>query len=58
MNNPQKIKESYQSAKNYPDLALRLSRIDVESYTVDTATGTVLYRFSNGENVLSDGNAL
>ncbi len=57
MDNTSKIKECYQSAKSYPDLAQRLHKIGMESYTVDTATSTILYRFSQGENVIQDGNA-
>src|SRR4051812_43201556 len=50
------IKECYKSASNYPDLAKRLNEIGVESYTVDTASGTILYRFNEGENILQEGN--
>jgi uncharacterized protein YbcV (DUF1398 family) len=57
MDHSQKIKDCYQSAKNYPELAKKLSQIGMQSYTVDTATGTILYRFANGENVLQDGTA-
>ncbi|WNM18693.1 DUF1398 family protein [Flavobacterium capsici] len=56
MNNNDKIKESYKTATSYPDLAKKLSQIGVESYTVDTASGTILYRFKNGENILHEGN--
>ncbi|NHM07851.1 DUF1398 domain-containing protein [Flavobacterium sp. CYK-4] len=52
-----KINACYQAATSYPDLARRLREIGMESYTVDTATGTILYRFAQGENVLHLGNA-
>jgi uncharacterized protein YbcV (DUF1398 family) len=55
MENNEKIKSCYQTASNYPDLAKRLSQIGVESYTVDTASSIILYRFSNGENSLHEG---
>lgn len=53
----EKIKACYQAASNYPDLAKRLSEIGMESYTVDTASSTILYRFGEGENVLHEGNS-
>lgn len=52
----EKIKACYNTASNYPDLAKRLSQIGIESYTVDTASGIILYRFEAGENVLHQGN--
>jgi uncharacterized protein YbcV (DUF1398 family) len=55
MNHSNDIKACYQAAKNYPDLAKRLNEIGVESYTVDTASGTILYRFAGGEHVLHPG---
>ncbi len=51
-----KINDCYKAALNYPDLAKRLNQIGVESYTVDTASSTILYRFANGENILHEGN--
>ena len=51
-----KIKACYKAASNYPDLAKRLGQIGVESYTVDTASGTILYRFAEGKNILQPGN--
>lgn len=56
MNYNEKIKECYKAAANYPDLAKRLSQIGVESYTVDTASSTILYRFSEGITILNPGN--
>lgn len=58
MDNASKIKECYQAAKSYPDLAQRLHKIGMESYTVDTATSTILYRFSHGEHVIQDGKSI
>lgn len=55
MNHNDDIKACYRTAKNYPDLAKRLSEIGVVSYTVDTASGTILYRFAGGEHVLHPG---
>ena len=56
MENNDKIKECYKGATSYPDLAKRLNQIGVESYTVDTASGIILYRFSEGQTVLHQGN--
>jgi uncharacterized protein YbcV (DUF1398 family) len=56
MEHNDKIKECYKNASNYPDLAKRLSQIGVESYTVDTASNTILYRFREGKNILHQGN--
>lgn len=50
------IKACYADAVNYPELAKKLHGIGVESYTVDTATGTIVYRFAAGETVLHPGN--
>jgi len=50
------IADCYKTASNYPDLAKRLSQIGVESYTVDTATSILLYRFGEGKTVLHAGN--
>jgi uncharacterized protein YbcV (DUF1398 family) len=55
MDKHQQIKACYAAAANYPDLANRLQQIGLQSYTVDTATSTVLYRFAEGENVLHPG---
>lgn len=48
----EKIKQVYASSKTYPELVSKLIGIGVESYTVDTATSTILYRFANGENFI------
>jgi uncharacterized protein YbcV (DUF1398 family) len=55
MENNEKIKACYKAATNYPDLAKRLSEAGVESYTVDTASNTILYRFAQGVNELQEG---
>ena len=55
MQHSDNIKACYKAASNYPDLAKHLSEIGVESYTVDTASGTILYRFKAGETVLHPG---
>ncbi len=52
----EKIAGCYKAASNYPDLAKRLNQIGVASYTVDTASGSILYRFDAGKNVLQPGN--
>jgi uncharacterized protein YbcV (DUF1398 family) len=56
MEHHDKITACYKAATNYPDLAKRLNEIGVESYTVDTASNSILYRFNDGENVLHQGN--
>jgi uncharacterized protein YbcV (DUF1398 family) len=56
MENNEKIKACYKAASNYPDLAKRLNEAGVESYTVDTASSIILYRFAQGVTVLQDGN--
>ena|ERR1700744_4023228 len=48
----EKIKQIYASSKSYPELVGKLIEIGVQSYTVDTATSIILYRFANGENLL------
>lgn len=52
----EKIKDCYKSASGYPDLAKRLYQTGVESYTVDVSSSTILYRFSEGRNILHPGN--
>jgi len=52
MNIDEKIQEQYKTATSYPDLVLKLIAIGVQSYTVDVATRIILYRFSDGENVI------
>ena len=48
----EQIKEAYKVVKAYPDLVLKLVTIGVQSYTVDVATGIMLYRFDGGKHVL------
>jgi uncharacterized protein YbcV (DUF1398 family) len=49
------INEAYKTSKSYPELAKKLTEKGIRSYTVDTATSTILYRMDNGENVLNQG---
>lgn len=46
------------SAKSYPDLVKGMIGLGIESYTVDVATGTTLYRLAAGELALREGQAL
>jgi len=55
MKTPDPIQVCYQTAKNYPDLVLKLIDIGVQSYTVDVASGTILYRFAEGKTTLHAG---
>ncbi len=48
----EKIKQVYASSKTYPELVGKLITLGVQSYTVDTATSLILYRFENGENLI------
>ncbi len=50
-----KIQNAYKACKNYPELAKALAEIGVQSYTVDVSTGTILYRFLEGNTVLHEG---
>lgn len=49
------IKEAYKTSRSYPELAKKLTGKGILSYTVETGTGTILYRMDNGENVLHAG---
>lgn len=51
------ILEAYSTSKSYPELIQKLMTIGIRSYTVDTATGTILYRMDGGEHVLHHGEA-
>lgn len=51
------IKQAYNGIKSYPELVKNLLSIGVLSYTVDTATGAILYRFFGGEIHLHPGEA-
>ena len=55
MDKANEIQQSYRDAKNYPDLVRKFIAIGIRSYTVDVATGTILYRLSDGEHVLHEG---
>jgi len=48
----EQIQEAYKIARGYPDLVLKLITLGVQSYTVDVATGTILYRFDGGRHIL------
>lgn len=52
----EKIQTCYRNSKNYPELAKALSGIGVQSYTVDVATGILLYRFPDGTHVIHAAN--
>lgn len=43
------------NSSGYPELVRKLIAIGVESYTVEVATATILYRFAAGNNVLHIG---
>ena len=46
------------SAKSYPELAKGMISIGIQSYTVDTATGTTIYRIANGEFAIKEGQGI
>ena len=50
----EQIATAYQNATGYPDLVIKLITLGVQSYTVEVATGIVLYRFDAGEHVLHE----
>lgn len=50
-----KIQHVYQTAANYPDLVQKLIEVGIESYTVDVATSTILYRLPEGHTHLHEG---
>lgn len=58
MSHNEQILNAYRSASDYPDLAGRLLAIGVQSYTVETASGAIFYRFADGERVLHNGNSI
>ncbi len=51
-----KIQQCYKKATSYLNLVKHLIGIGIESYTVDVASSTILYRLSEGETVLHPGN--
>ncbi len=52
MNIQEALQAAYGAAKSYPELAARLLELGISSYTVDTASGIILYRFPDGAHVL------
>ncbi len=44
----EEIKAAYASARNYPELADKLSYAGIRSYTVEVSTGITLYRLDYG----------
>ena len=46
------IQELYKTSKSYPELVSKLIAIGIQSYTVDVATSTVVYRLAEGKTVL------
>ena len=52
------IKEAYKTSKSYPELVKKLTEKGIISYTVDVATGTILYRMDKGEHILHHGESL
>ncbi|HWJ91477.1 MAG TPA: DUF1398 family protein, partial [Flavisolibacter sp.] len=46
------IHEAYGASKSYPELVKKLIDIGVQSYTVEVASSTILYRLKDGENIL------
>jgi uncharacterized protein YbcV (DUF1398 family) len=54
----EQIQACYKASKNYPELVRALINTGVLSYTVDTATTSILYRFAGGVTVLHAGEAV
>jgi uncharacterized protein YbcV (DUF1398 family) len=52
MDTMQRIRNAYKMARDYPSLMLMLIDIGIDSYTVDVATSTILYRMPEGENII------
>lgn len=52
MNIQESLQTAYGAAKSYPELAAGLLALGIHSYTVDTATGIILYRLADGALVL------
>lgn len=55
MNIQESLQAAYGVAKSYPELAALLLQMGIDSYTVDTASGIILYRLPGGEHVLHNG---
>lgn len=49
------LQEIARTAKSYPELVQGMVNIGIQSYTVDVATGTTLYRMADGEIALKEG---
>ena len=49
------IHQAYSAAANYPDLVKKLIAAGVTSYTVDTATGSIIYRGVKGNHLIHKG---
>ncbi|UPT66732.1 MAG: DUF1398 domain-containing protein [Sphingobacteriales bacterium JAD_PAG50586_3] len=49
------LQEIGRTAKSYAELAQGMINIGIQSYTVDVATGTTLYRLADGEFALKEG---
>ncbi|MCW3093454.1 MAG: phage envelope protein [Ferruginibacter sp.] len=48
----EQIQDAYKHSTSYPDLVFKLISLGVQSYTVDVATGIILYRFDGGVHEL------
>lgn len=49
------ILSAYKYARSYPDLVGKLITLGVQSYTVEVASGTTLYRLADGQTILHAG---
>ncbi|AFD07009.1 DUF1398 family protein [Solitalea canadensis] len=49
------IQHVYKTASNYPELVRQLIEVGIQSYTVDVATGSILYRLEHGHTHLHEG---
>lgn len=50
-----KMQEVYKTSTSYPELVKKLIGLGILSYTVDVATSTILYRLSEGKNLVHPG---
>ena len=51
------LQEVGRIAKSYPELVEGMVNLGIQSYTVDVATGTTIYRIADGEFAIKEGNA-
>ncbi|MBS1634337.1 MAG: DUF1398 family protein [Bacteroidetes bacterium] len=51
----EKINAIYKTAKSYPEVVERLIALGIQTYTVDVASSTILYRNSEGRHVIHPG---